>query len=48
MSDIPEIDFTNEDTFKKAEEKLLEKEKFHFEEKAKKENVLKSNMIIEI
>ena len=34
--DIPELDFTNEETFKKAEEILMEKELKHEQEKEKK------------
>ena len=37
IDDIPEIDFTDEETFKKAELLLLEKEKQYAEEKKKKE-----------
>ena len=34
--DIPELDFTNEETFKKAEEILMEKDLKHEQEKEKK------------
>jgi kinesin family protein 5 len=41
IDDIPEIDFTDEETFKKAEILLLEKEMQYAEEKKKKESPMK-------
>lgn len=38
--DIPELDFTNEETFKKAEEILLEKDLKHEQEKEKKKKII--------
>ena len=35
MADLPELDFTNEETFEKAEKEMLEKEKIHREKKEK-------------
>ena len=42
MADLPELDFTNEETYLKAEQELLEKEKLH-QQKKEKEKIERMN-----
>lgn len=39
MSELPDLDFCDEDAYKKAEEKLLERERTHVELKEKLQKV---------
>ena len=42
MADLPELDFTNEETYLKAEQELHEKEKLH-QQKKEKEKIERMN-----